>query len=125
MMLEASQFPKLERIMIFSPGARNPKVILEWFAKQNESLNVSSWKLTSSKEVKTKNGEVETSLQIMVEATELKAMEDPVCPWRPFCDLKRAQCVYRSQGGGDKMNQKSMKTEEKSGDEEVVSSSYK
>ena len=75
MMLEASQFPKLERIMIFSPGARNPKVILEWFAKQNESLNVSSWKLTSSKEVKTKNGEVETSLQIMVEATELKDLE--------------------------------------------------
>ena len=51
-------------------------MVLEWLAKQNETLDVSSWKLTNSREVKTNRGEVETALQVVVEATEFKAMQD-------------------------------------------------
>ena len=60
--METLQLPKLERIMVFSPGARDPKVVLERSASQDETFNVLSWKLTSYKEVKTKKGEVETKL---------------------------------------------------------------
>ena len=56
-------------------SARDPRMVLEQLAKQNETLNVLSWKLTSSKEVKTNKDEVETSLQIMLEVTELKALD--------------------------------------------------
>ena len=95
-------------------------VLLERFDKQNETLNVSSWKLTSSKEVKSKKGEVETSLQFMVEA-EIKSLEALKYTLRPLhCDLKRAQYVHWSQGDGDKVKQDPMETEEKTGKEEVI-----
>ena len=62
MMMEARQLPKLERITVSCPGAQDPKVVSEWLAKQNKTLNVSRWKLTSFKEIITEKGEVETSL---------------------------------------------------------------
>ena len=55
------QFLKLENIKAFCPGARDPKGVLKRLAKQNETLNVLNCKLTSSKEVQIKKGEVETS----------------------------------------------------------------
>ena len=70
-----------------------------------------SCKLTSSKEVKTNKGEVETALQIMVEATESKALEALEYPWRPFCGLKRAPCVHWIQWNGDEVALESMETE--------------
>ena len=60
---------------MFCHGARDTMAVLERLTEQNETLNVSSWKLTSSKEVKTKKGGVETSILIVVEASELKALE--------------------------------------------------
>lgn len=118
MVMEACQLPNLERVTVFCPGARYPKVVLEWLAKLNETPNVLSMKL-SFKEVNTKKGEVETSFQVMVEATELKALEALECPWRYFCGLKRALCVHWIQEDGDEANQKPMETEEKTGEEEV------
>ena len=63
---------------------------------------------------------METSLKIMVEATELKALEAMENPWRPLCSLKRAHCVHWSQGDCDEVNQEPMETEEKTGKDEVV-----
>ena len=68
--MKASRLPKMEKMRVFCPGPRDPKVLLERLARQNETLSVSRWKLTSSKEVKTNKGEVETALQVVVEATE-------------------------------------------------------
>ena len=62
MMMEARRLPKLERITVSCSGAQDPKVVLEWLAKQNKTLNVSRWKLTSFKEIITEKSEVETSL---------------------------------------------------------------
>ena len=42
MVMEARQVPKLERISVFCPVARDPKVVLERLARQNKTLNVSS-----------------------------------------------------------------------------------
>ena len=67
MVMEVHQFLKLERIKAFCPGARDPKGVSKRLAKQNETLNVLNCKLTSSKEVQIKKGEVETSLQIIGE----------------------------------------------------------
>ena len=115
--LEASKLPKLERMTVFCPGSRDPNLVRERLAKQNGTLNVSGWKLTSSKEVKTKKGETETALYFMVEATEFVALEALEYPWRPFCGLKRAHCVRWSQGMGDGVDQEEMETE--TGEEEA------
>ena len=111
MVMEASRLPKMEKMTVFCPGSRDPKVVLERLARQNETLNVSSWKLTSSKEVKTSKGEVETALQVMVESTEFKALEALEYPWRPFCGLKRAHCLSWIQGNGDEVDQERMELE--------------
>ena len=86
-------------------------MVLERLTKQNETLNVSSLKLTSSREVKTNKDEVETSLQVMVDATEFKALEAPEYPGRPFCGLKMAYCQCWTQENGDGLVQESMETE--------------
>ena len=52
MVMESSRIPKMEKMTEFCPGSRDPKVVLERLARQNETLNVSSWKLTSSKRLK-------------------------------------------------------------------------
>ena len=83
----------MEIMTVFCPGSRDPKVVLERLDRQNETLNVSRWKLTSSKEVKTDKGEVETALQVLVEETEFKAPEALEYPWRPFFGLKKAHCL--------------------------------
>ena len=35
MVFEASQFPKLDKVTVFCPGLRDPNVLLEGLAKQN------------------------------------------------------------------------------------------
>ena len=82
-------------------------------AKQNEKLNVSSWKLTTSKK-----DEVKTLLilQIMIEATEFKALVALEYLWRPFYSLKKAHCVRLSQGDGDEVNHESIETAENTGE---------
>ena len=112
MMMEARQLLKLERIIAFCPGARDPKVLLErlqpwsWPIKTiNDQLNISIRKVTRSEKVKTKKGEMEASFQILVKATEPKALEALEYLWRQFCGLKRAHCVRWSQGGRDEVIQ--------------------
>ena len=117
MVMESNRLPKIEKMTVFCPGSRDPTVVLERLARQNETFNVPSWKLTSSKEVETNEGKAETALQIMAEATEFKALEALEYPWRPFCGLKRAHCLRCIQGNGDEVAQERMETE--TGKEEV------
>ena len=110
MVMEASRFPNMEKMTVFCLGSRDPKLVLKWLARQNETLSVSSCKLTSSKEVKANKGEVET-ITVMVEATEFKALEALEYPWRPFCGLKRAHCLRWIQENDDERVQESMEIE--------------
>ena len=103
MVMEASRLPKMEKMTVFCPASRDPEVLLERLARQNETLSISSYKLTSYKEVKANKGDVETTLQVMVEATEFKALEALEYPWRPFCGLERAHCLRWIQGNGDEV----------------------
>ena len=68
-------------------------MLQEWLTKQNETLDVWSCRLTCSIEVKVKNGNLESELQVMIKGIKLKALEVLEYPWRPFCGLKRVHCV--------------------------------
>ena len=41
LVMESSRLPKMEKMTVFCPGSRDPKVVLERLARKNETLSVS------------------------------------------------------------------------------------
>ena len=75
MVFEASQFPKLDKVTVFCPGLRDPNVLLEGLAKQNNETQCFVRWANKFQRGKNEKGEVKMTLQVMDKRKELKPLE--------------------------------------------------